>query len=489
MKQYFYKKFLFTLLVSSAWPLQTTYIIYKIKNMSTVEAPTQAEFNKAYEILMTYQFPMSMDNGQDEISTINDLLNNPKDLYYSNKLNYLRIIDAIPSNVSDGEELKKYLGAEKNLEKVKDALLHRIKKLEKESNYTKFIALTSDEQKKLIQHEQDFLTEKIKKIDSSLRLSFIPTTLYELLFFKFYITGLQNLSWKTKYSFVLEDNTLINFDELSFAGNLAASSARNTSKLMCELQHDINTRIIHFFDDTYNKIQCKPDDVKNLMPSLLKSLKIISDKAYENISSIIVGYFSRIEDSKDILSKTIEAEFEANSKHCFAVYRGTKGFEDTLDKIIGAGKHGSFLGGISYGNSLFGGIFMDPKACAYSYILESELGYVLLIPKETYRTIAKSTNQMSLFKTDETTGISYYIPPLSMLCGMLSGGEYFHPRLKAFNQKDKAIEHNFQTLISTNARIIKNKSTFTDKQLTEVQPTEGMAVEKLAIGLSDLQFA
>lgn len=81
------------------------------------------------------------------------------------------------------------------------------------------------------------------------------------------------------------------------------------------------------------------------------------------------------------------------------------------------------------------------------------------------------------------------IPPLSMLCGMLSGGEYFHPRLKAFNQKDKAVEHNFQTLISTNARIIKNTSKFTDKQLTAVQPTEEMSVEKLAIGLSALQFA
>lgn len=192
MKPYFYKKFLFTLLVSSSSQLQATYIIYKIKNMSTVEAPTQEEFNKAYEILMTYQFPMSMDNGQDEITELNHLLNNP-DRYHSDKLNYLHIIDAIPSNISDEEELKKYLGVEKNLEKVKDALLHRIEKLTEESNYARFMALTSDDQKKLIQHEQDFLTDKIKKIDSSLRLSFIPTTLYELLFFKFYITGLQIL--------------------------------------------------------------------------------------------------------------------------------------------------------------------------------------------------------------------------------------------------------------------------------------------------------
>lgn len=486
MKQCFYKKFFFfAFLLSSAAQLKTTYIIYKTKDMRTVEAPTQEEFNKAYEILMTYQFPMSMDNGQDEIAEIKHMLKpeNRWALQRDNGLNYLRMLDAIPFNVSNEKELEKYLSGEENLKEVQDALLHRITKLEKESNFTKFMALTSDDQKKLIQHEQDFLTEKIKKIDASLSLSFIPTTVYELLFFKFYIKGLQVLNRETRYTFVLANDNFIDLDKLFITGGrLASSSIRNTSKLMCELQKDINTRIIHFFDDTYNKIQCERNDIKNMMPSLLTSLKTLSDKVNKNIRWSMIEGFSQIAQSKDFLSKAIEAEFEANSKQCFPLYRGTNGFKGKLDNIIGAGggKSGPYEG-LSYGNSIFAGIFLDVvgefSACAYSHIKRKSLGYVLLIPKETYRNVNKSTSQKFFSREDTTTGISYYIPPLNTLCGMLSGGEFFHPRLSASNE-DKATEHNFQTLIHTNARILKNTSDFSDKQLTEAPSTVKLSTEK-----------
>jgi len=82
---------------------------------------------------------------------------------------------------------------------------------------------------------------------------------------------------------------------------------------------------------------------------------------------------------------------------------------------------------IAFGNSLFAGAFIDPEACAYSYLteyvnqsieqLKQLVGYVLFIDKHDYM----RTRISNLF----------FVAPLCTLAALFAKGEFFHSRSTA----------------------------------------------------------
>ena len=105
------------------------------------------------------------------------------------------------------------------------------------------------------------------------------------------------------------------------------------------------------------------------------------------------------------------------------IYRGvktSKGAEEIpAPKILGTTMTNTGfndnLYSVSFGQSLFAGIFFDKTACAF-YFLKNSPGYVLLIDKKEY--VRSGNNGL------------FFIPPLSTIAALFGFGEFFHPRTK-----------------------------------------------------------
>lgn len=167
----------------------------------------------------------------------------------------------------------------------------------------------------------------------------------------------------------------------------------------------------------------------------------------------------------NIITKTIALEYEARTLNKALLIRGTSlklfqinGNTNTLEKYLAGStirRPKPFLEkslledyknnvlspySISFGNSLFGGVFTDGNACAYNYLsgtvisyfnaktppINKAVGYVLLINKKD----SINHNNFNLF----------FIAPMSTIASLLEKGEFFHSRTKAavsIKNKDK----------------------------------------------------
>ena len=79
---------------------------------------------------------------------------------------------------------------------------------------------------------------------------------------------------------------------------------------------------------------------------------------------------------------------------------------------------------ISYGNSLFAGVFHDHGASPFWFFEEREGAfYALKINKFAYGKRTEPLNNVRLL---------FSIPPLSTLCSLFAEGEFFHPRSRSY---------------------------------------------------------
>jgi hypothetical protein len=97
------------------------------------------------------------------------------------------------------------------------------------------------------------------------------------------------------------------------------------------------------------------------------------------------------------------------------------GYMQSVPEPVDARFRRKFLGGhsLSFGNSLFAGVFFDPGACVYDFALENETCYALRIKKYDY-------------VTSHCDGL-FIISPLPTLGAMLADGELFHSRTLVVN--------------------------------------------------------
>lgn len=112
------------------------------------------------------------------------------------------------------------------------------------------------------------------------------------------------------------------------------------------------------------------------------------------------------------MAKVIDIEYHAYATGKFVLYRGTGIIEGTSDPLPD-----NYL--ISFGSTLLGGLLFDPGACAYTYMLEREKAYVLLIDKREYA-------------RGELRNM-FFIPPLTSLIDLFGTGALFHSRAKVPN--------------------------------------------------------
>jgi len=187
----------------------------------------------------------------------------------------------------------------------------------------------------------------------------------------------------------------------------------------------------------------------------IKSNEIASDLISEILSSNLIDLQPNLcplkeigsklanEKQNNVIAKDIALEYEARKLNKAVLFRGTAFLklqvggigEDKTKKLLAGStmKHDDWdepieqlykkkeirAYSISFGNSLFAGVFIDCGACAYNFLNgeNKTAGYALLIDKKDQI----QHNSSNLF----------FIAPLSSLASLFEGGEFFHSRTKA----------------------------------------------------------
>lgn len=214
-----------------------------------------------------------------------------------------------------------------------------------------------------------------------------------------------------------------------------------------DLHYYMNDAIVNLLLESYpnlrsckNSLECC-DLIKDKAMEILSSFvnQLLADENYDPrlAREFFLGIGSEFE--SQIISHYIDIEYEARKLNKAIVVRGTS-FIKFEPAIVGNKSENKILAGttvlnsqeasfekeykqntlkpysISFGNSLFAGIFNDPTACAYLF-LRKNTGYALLINKKDY--------------IDNRSSDLFFIAPLFTAISFFTAGEYFHSRTKA----------------------------------------------------------
>jgi len=223
----------------------------------------------------------------------------------------------------------------------------------------------------------------------------------------------------------------------------------------------INSKLTQHLYKIYNDLSKMKNNVdifnhiKNNIEQTKKYLidNIISIPSNNKPSKELLKKLFKEENRSNIISQTINLEYQAHTKNNAILLRGTNLIKQNLSisqtnnpsplsgttihseslDILNIKNHNAYT--IPFGNSLFAGLFNDTGACAYYFLngvsgtnitkeLNTISGYCIYINKQDY--YSHHTEQL------------FFIPPLSTLASLFEQGEFFHSRSKiALNIKNQ----------------------------------------------------
>ena len=245
-------------------------------------------------------------------------------------------------------------------------------------------------------NELEAIAEDIKTKCPHVNVGTLPKTVYELCAINFLDNNIDHVL-KYRSSIPLHEATL----------GMDTTSCERFNKKTRETHYHVNNHILDLLTKKIvQKQELTHSDYKHFLkknPTLLQYTSLSPDK---NISPL----------SLSCLSSIIDHEIQENKNNKFLLYRGTRfvNMPDTTDKRQCS---------LSFGSSLFGGIYFDQGAGAFHYLENLASGYLVPIDKKEYM----ENNLKNMF----------HIPALTTLGQLLGKGEHFHPRTKVKYQDNE----------------------------------------------------
>ncbi len=302
-------------------------------------------------------------------------------------------------------------------------------------------------------HRYELIREKVKKIDPSLEVAFIPKALYELFFIRKSIKE----DLKQKHICLLVNPSCHADPKANPDLNQICSKKIEEMKLKGKCWH-----LCHFDDAGNNEDECVKElayrlnrtIVKNLLPTSegftkqelaqftenkIEFLKNhhkngseIAEKrnrgeqaasiascvtpgpttnfGFESTRGSIMPMGIRDDADAEIIRKAMALECSQEAQRSFVLYRGS----DFQDDSVTALSNDSTAYSLSYGTGLFAGCVYDGGATSFYYMRKKKDAYAILVPY------------------DQMNQSPFYIPPTNTLCQLFGDGESFHGRTKAW---------------------------------------------------------
>ncbi|MDR3646443.1 MAG: hypothetical protein P4L22_02800 [Candidatus Babeliales bacterium] len=274
--------------------------------------------------------------------------------------------------------------------------------------YQDQIKLTKEEDELYKKSEEEFIQTKLPE---NIKIKFVPTVIYELLFYNFYLES--KFTLKTSFIPVLYKECLKknNIGETScwdYKRYLIAMAKFNEDKNIIDIHYKINIFILFYLKN--NNLFDKKNLI-SIISSLIKNINNMFDII--NCKRLLVfqygAYFqedrvnlSKI-DKKDIdfFEQVALVEYNAHMLGDILLFRGTGGNDSTRNHRL------------SYGCSFLTGLLRDYSACPYYYFSRKKIGYALHVNKYKY------INRANCYQL-------FFIPPLNTLMILSLAGELFH---------------------------------------------------------------
>ncbi len=306
-------------------------------------------------------------------------------------------------------------------------------------------SLSAQELYFLCDNEKSFIEQKLKEAGSNLKLIFIPTVFYE-----FIILTDTHLCEELKQVEVIKYETfelpVLMEDERTFF------SYFQESLNSCNYDNDFYVSKNFYYKVNNAIFTC----LKNNSFSLIESFSTIIDQLLKEYNdqeieqpqveqNVITKYILKyLTGNIEYFKRILYLEIVSSNYGCFSLYRGTCGYEGRLDvlKVESESMASGLCGyGLSYGNSIFAGVFSDHGASVFTYIFDNDfiqrersedsktIGYSIFITKLNY---VKKFIENSL---DDFL----FVAPVNTINGLISKGELFHSRILATSSYNEYI--------------------------------------------------
>lgn len=323
---------------------------------------------------------------------------------------------------------------------------------------TRASELSSEDRNEIINNESEFLRKKIKSIDSSVDVAFIPKSLYQLFVenccFDDLTTGeIEEEGYKFLIS--IRDSAWGCSPKKCLIGfGFGRETPKNISNFCNDYMNNenvksyfwkINNSIIPFFDGISAK---QVSDSKNLKKITRKLFYNISPNA-KTIFDLTAGLFythwlvnymgslTKVDDGGTVtevdlendLVKTIEdlvVEESQTPENIYRIYKGERSSGPDRDSM-------RFY---SFSDGMFGGIVRDfNNGMAFNCAI-GKCMKIIDLPKEELLNVKSNSNGI------ETSGLSVHIPPILSMGAALGAGEFHHVRTKIQIDLSKEVNNN-----------------------------------------------
>lgn len=253
------------------------------------------------------------------------------------------------------------------------------------------------------ENELETIQQKIDQKLPGIKVAFIPTTMYELMFMHFVEKNKSTIKKAT-------GGLLYPDKRLPFGLNNSIGFPWPQPPLNFNaLNQAPEAKKCHLNFNNYAVNYLKKSNVNPTKATIADYTHILEDNNHDFLIKNSAHFFFRTNKyniwSHDI-TKTLSLEYEAQKKNIFLLYRGAVREE----------KYNGINQSLSFGNSWFAGYLFDYKACAYFYRHRAGSAYLLPINKKEY--IHGNLKEM------------FHIPPLTTIVGLVGEGEFFHARSK-----------------------------------------------------------
>jgi len=289
--------------------------------------------------------------------------------------------------------------------------------------------LSAEDKKELVNDERGFLRKKIKEVASSVKVAFIPKSLYQLFVWNLFLEELnQKESSEERLKFFWTEgwnrdatkyNNGISLKADSYGPGQGSCFGYMNKGTVQSYFWKINDSIIPFLNDVPMKEVYNEADLRKITKELLKNLpnkfRELGKVHFDGQIGGLLNFFENKND--DIVADLIVEESQA-PEDTYRIYTG-----EPIRLDIYEGRTNNFSG--SFSDGMFSGIIIEPMhAMAFGYALKTNHMKIIDLPKEDLLNISVDSRGVEL------SGLAVSIPPVICMGATLGHGEYFHVRTK-----------------------------------------------------------
>lgn len=388
-------------LVATSLLQASEYILYKegMKDNKKIMLPlNEKEHTAAYEVLINYQFPMSLCSNATQELSAKELaaLDANEEQFLQSKMPAGVKVAFIPKVLYELLFLKFYMDDAAKARYIPWYI----------NSYEGFIQADIYPKPSEAEYEAGIIDSYTKRAHRDL-------------------LGLNYGGWKYRKDLVPHTKSNNAWDQEAYHRGVYYMLLEDFTR---NIHQQLNTRILTYLQPTY--LQTLKDTITQLTQDIIT---LVKQSTHDQIQTIYYLKKYMQAEHADLFYTVAIKEIEAHKNNAWLLYRGVNPLSATC---IDATSNANHFHSNSYGPSFLGGIIGDCSAMGtvpYFYAINRSFGYACMVSKADYRQ-QKLSHDL------------FFIPPFNTVTSWGLQGEFTHPRTKVHTSAEQAKEYSMFSL-------------------------------------------